>query len=243
MRPRSTSSGSRPGEQVARCGDGGVRFEPSEVQPVGEDERVPGVSVAADVRDLPGVVGIRAARAAATGRPSRRSTRRACRECRREERTLDRHQSGRASSPQRGHVEAEQVCGLVEQRGLHPGEVATDVGGVHPETGAWRPPVVAPDEQRAHLGAERGGLQALFHRRREAAVAKCLDAPRAGVLDEEIRPDRRGGAREALAAVAAGDRAAVGHPRLMTGPRGALPGRGGGRARGCSWGRARGRRG
>ena len=123
-----------------------------------------------------------------------------------------------------------------------PGAVAVGARGEHPDARSrGRPPVERRTSSGRTPAPRRGGAQAAFTAGGQPAVAQRVDAPRAGVLDEQERADRGGRAGDRLAAVEAGRRAAEGHaaPDRLTGrPRAAPPGPAGGPAPGCSARRA-----
>ena len=118
-----------------------------------------------------------------------------------EQRLVVRRQPGRPAGAQRGEVEVEQLARVRDHAGLEPRARPGRRTPRRPACLVLVPqPVVAADHQHPHpRGPGRRG-QAGSDAVGQPAVAERVDAPRAGVLDQQERPHRRRGAGQRLVA-------------------------------------------
>ncbi len=153
-RPRRWSRSRWPARWAPATASAGGGIDPAVVEAVRQHQQVAGEPVAADVGDLPGLLGVRrrerlrdgpaafgaAGVVAAVG-------------AHREHRPVGRRQPRRLATAERGQVEVEQVLGPLDRRGLEPGSRA---GRRTPRTpgGAdvpWPGPAVGPAARRTRV--------------------------------------------------------------------------------------------
>ena len=155
-RPRSRSRSRRPGRGARPPAPGAASgVDPAVVEPVGQHQHVGREPVAADVRDLPGLLGVRRGRARRRpAGPARRSRRRAGRGCTR--RTAARR---RASGPATGRRRGRRGRGRAAPRAvgdawrLQPRADRVGVRREHPDPGPGRGPAVPAHQQHPHTGS------------------------------------------------------------------------------------------